>query len=212
MVNSVAGGAPCCTVIVALVKARSVIVSVQFEFGQPGAPAIGLFGGGLVVTVNVTLPFLTSDAGRDCEPETETGAGFCPGGCEFPEGLVQVAVAFAVAARFTRTSPAPSPANAPVAVSVRPLSVKDGLLPGGFRWTLLARAVAPAKHNTARGIPIFFVKPDMTVLPDLHELGKVLPRTVMQTARDIALLAIAHLRDLARNHLKAKAHKMTDIF
>jgi hypothetical protein len=133
MVNSVAGGVPCCTVIVALVKARSVIVSVQFGFGQPGAPAIGLFGGGWVVTVKVTLPFLTSDAGIACEPETETGAGFCPGGCEFPDGLVQMALALAVAARFTRTSPAPSPANAPAAVSVRPLSVKDGLLFGGFR-------------------------------------------------------------------------------
>lgn len=79
-VNTVASGVPCCTVMVALVKDRSVIVSVQLEFGQPGAPEIGLLGGGCVVTAKATVPFLICDAGIASEPETETEAGFCPGG------------------------------------------------------------------------------------------------------------------------------------
>ena len=78
-VNSVAGGEPCCTVRVAPVNDRSVMLSVQCEFGQPGAPGIGVTGG-LVVTLNDTLPFFTSEAGIASEPETDTGAGFCPGG------------------------------------------------------------------------------------------------------------------------------------
>ena len=52
----------CSTVIVALVNERSVMSSVQLEFGQPGAPAIGVTGG-LVVTLNGVFPFLISDAG-----------------------------------------------------------------------------------------------------------------------------------------------------
>src|SRR5690242_5542462 len=98
------------------------MLSVQFAFGQPGAPGIGDVGG-VVVTVNVVLPFLTSEAGIACEPATETGAGFCPGGCCLPDGFVQVAVAFAVAPKFTKIFPAPSPARAPLPVSVNPLSV-----------------------------------------------------------------------------------------
>ncbi|SRR6266498_4799936 len=113
--------------MVALVKERSVIDSVQLEFGQSGAPAIGVVGG-FVVTVKVTLPFLTSDAGIASDPETETGAGFRPGGRCCPDGLVQTAVEFAVALRLTSTSPDPNPANPPLPVSVSPLSVKPGEL------------------------------------------------------------------------------------
>jgi len=72
-------GAGCSTVIVALVKATFVIVSVQLELGQPGAPWIGLVGG-FVVTENVTLPLMIDDFGIDCEPVSVTDAGFCPGG------------------------------------------------------------------------------------------------------------------------------------
>jgi hypothetical protein len=65
--------------MVALVKDRSVISSVHIVLGQPGAPGMGVTGG-FVVTENATLPFLTSDAGIASEPETVTGAGFCPAG------------------------------------------------------------------------------------------------------------------------------------
>src|SRR5512135_2970258 len=52
----------CSTLMTALVNARSVIASVQFGFGQSGAPAIGVTGGS-VTTWKVTLPFSTSLAG-----------------------------------------------------------------------------------------------------------------------------------------------------
>ncbi len=71
----------CSTLITALVNDTSVIVSVQLEFGQPGAPGIGDTGG-LVVTLKETLPFLIADAGMACDPVRVTGAGFCPGGVE----------------------------------------------------------------------------------------------------------------------------------
>jgi len=68
------------TVIVALVNARSVIVSVHFELGHCGAPGIGLVGGS-VVTWNATFPFLSIDSeGMNWPPLTVVGAGFCPGG------------------------------------------------------------------------------------------------------------------------------------
>src|SRR6266849_10702212 len=74
--TTVPGG--CWTVTVALTKARSVMVSVQLEFGHSGAPGIGLVGGE-VVTPNATFPFLTSWAGMPTLPDTVTRAGFCPG-------------------------------------------------------------------------------------------------------------------------------------
>jgi hypothetical protein len=67
------------SVIVADVNAMSVIVSVQFGFGQSGAPAIGVVGAPVVVAI-VTLPFLMSPAGTAVEPVTSTSAGFCPAG------------------------------------------------------------------------------------------------------------------------------------
>lgn len=60
--TTVPGG--CSIVIVALVKARSVIASVHRGFGQSGAPAI-VADGAVVVTSKVTVPFLTSLAGMD---------------------------------------------------------------------------------------------------------------------------------------------------
>jgi hypothetical protein len=55
---------PCETVIVALVKSRSVISAVQLLFGQPACAAVGWLGG-LVVTLKLTFPFLTSLDGMD---------------------------------------------------------------------------------------------------------------------------------------------------
>ena len=95
--------AGCSTVIVAEVNAISVIASVQFGFGQSGAPATGV-SGGAVVTENDTLPFFTSSAGIAWLPVVVTGAGFCPGGWLLPEGLVQVAVGFPVALKPMSTS------------------------------------------------------------------------------------------------------------
>jgi hypothetical protein len=120
--TTVPGG--CSTVIVALVNATSVIVSVQFGFGQPGAPAIGDTGPS-VVTLNVVLPFLISLAGMDWLPVRVTSAGFCPG-ASLPPWFVQVAVTDPVAVKVTSTSPFPNPASSPAAVRVRPLSVKAG--------------------------------------------------------------------------------------
>jgi hypothetical protein len=61
----------CSTVIDADVNATSVMISVQFGLGQPGAPGIGLTGAE-VVTLNDTLPFLISDAGIPCTPVSVT--------------------------------------------------------------------------------------------------------------------------------------------
>ena len=82
--------AGCSTVIVALVNAISVIVSLQLELGQSGAPGIG-DAGARVVTLNGVLPFLISLAGIATLPVTSTGAGFCPGTLLWPPGFVQVA-------------------------------------------------------------------------------------------------------------------------
>ena len=66
------------TVIVAEVKARSVMSCLQFGLGQPGAPGTGVCGV-FVVTMKATLPFLISLAGMDCVPVTVSSAGFWPG-------------------------------------------------------------------------------------------------------------------------------------
>jgi hypothetical protein len=68
----------CSTVNVALVKATSSMDSVQFEFGQSGAPAI-VAGADVVRTLNGVVPFLSSDSGITCVPVSVIGAGFCPG-------------------------------------------------------------------------------------------------------------------------------------
>lgn len=64
--------------IVADVKARSSIDSVQLVLGQSGAPGMSV-GGAVVVTLNGVQPFLISLAGIACDPDTVIGAGFCPG-------------------------------------------------------------------------------------------------------------------------------------
>ena len=70
--------AGCSTVIVAEVNANSLMLSVQFGFGQPGAPGMGVVGA-VVTTENVVVPFLISEAGIATLPVTVVGAGFCPG-------------------------------------------------------------------------------------------------------------------------------------
>ena len=54
----------CSTVIVAVVNDRSVISSVQFGLGQPGAPGM-IVTGAMVVTLKGVLPFLIASAGID---------------------------------------------------------------------------------------------------------------------------------------------------
>ena len=126
MTVSTTVGVGCSTVIVALVKDMSVMISVHAELGQSGAPGIGLTGG-FVVTLNGVLPFLISLAGMDTLPVTVTGAGLCPGAWNvLPPGLPHVPVGFATADKFTKTSPNPSPESSPEPLSVRPLSVKMG--------------------------------------------------------------------------------------
>ena len=68
--------APCWeSVIVADVNATSVMFSVQFAFGQSGAPGIGVTGAAVVVVI-VTFPFLMSLAGIEVDPVKVTSAGF----------------------------------------------------------------------------------------------------------------------------------------
>lgn len=155
----------CTTVIEALVKDMSMIASVQLEPGQSGAFGIGFGVGGFVVTVNATVPFLISDAGIDVEPVTVTCAGFFPWGWFFPDGLVQVALGFAVALSKIERSSFPSPASAALALSVSPLSVKEGL-PGGFKCTLAAYAAVPnSRARAAAGIRRLPEKVDICILP-----------------------------------------------
>src|SRR6266508_2519596 len=84
------------TVIVALVKATSVMSSVHWELGQSGAPGIGETGSA-VSTPKLRLPFLISLPGMASTPVKTTSAGFCPGGWVPPAGLVHVAVGWPVA-------------------------------------------------------------------------------------------------------------------
>jgi len=166
--------AGCSTVMAALVKDTLVIASVHLWLGQPGAPGIGLTGAFVISWPKCTVPFLICDCGSDCTPVSTTGAGFCPGGCFFPPGLVQVAVGFPVAERVTRMSPLPSPARSPDAESVRPLSVNTSwaFFPP-FKWTLPAEAVAaiaaPAKNTIAiistLAFLIILVSPSSFVCP-----------------------------------------------
>jgi hypothetical protein len=96
------------SLIVAEVKDTSVMTSVQFGFGQPGAPGTGLTGAAVVVEM-VTFPFLMSPAGTGVAPTSVTGAGFCPGAW-FPPWFVHVEVVPPVAVRTCRVSKFPRPA------------------------------------------------------------------------------------------------------
>src|SRR5919198_1477453 len=69
---------PCTTVIVALVKATSVISASQLLFGQPPCLPVGS-AGAPVVTLKATFPFLISEAGMLCVPVSVTEPGFWPG-------------------------------------------------------------------------------------------------------------------------------------
>jgi hypothetical protein len=143
------------TVIVALVNARSVMRSVHDEFGQSGAPGIGVVGG-WVVTANVTLPFLTSLAGMDWLPVTCTGAGFCPGTLQVPEGLQHCPVGLALADKITSTSPLPSPVREAVELSVSPASLNAGSVFGPpLRCTFAATASTVQASNP--GIMIAYI-------------------------------------------------------
>lgn len=95
--------------IVADVKLTSVIVSVQPEFGQPGAPGTGDAGASVDVMM-VTFPFLMSSASTGVAPTSVTGAGFWPGASFDPDGVVHVETVFPVAVRTWRLSKFPSPA------------------------------------------------------------------------------------------------------
>ena len=97
------------SLIVAEVKATSVMFSVHCGLGQPGAPGIGVTGAPVVVVI-VTFPFLMSPAGTAVAPVSVTAAGFWPGGCVAPAGLVQVAVGFPVADKVWSVSKFPRPA------------------------------------------------------------------------------------------------------
>src|SRR6266536_1067750 len=101
------------------------MVSVQCEFGQSGAPGMGLTGAA-VFTLNARFPFLMSLPGRPSTPVSVTSAGFWPGGCVAPAGLVHCDVGVPVAVTAMTTSPFPKPAIDPDAVRVTPLSVNDG--------------------------------------------------------------------------------------
>src|SRR5207248_11181123 len=107
------------------VKARSVIVWVQFGLGHPGAPGIGVVGA-VVVTRKATFPFLISLAGMASLPVTVSAAGFCPGAW-LPPWFVQVELTLAVALSVTSKSSLPRPARAPLAWSCRPLSKNEGI-------------------------------------------------------------------------------------
>lgn len=154
----------CSTVIVALVNIMSTMVSVQLEFGQSGAPGIGVVGAS-VNTLNGVLPFFISLSGIDNVPVTTTGAGFCPGAwCWFAPGFPQVAIGLATAVMVTSTSPFPRPESSPAALSVKPLSVNAGsaFLPP-FRWTLealtgaiAARRVRQTRTAIGKAFRIFF--------------------------------------------------------
>lgn len=139
----------CSTVMMALVNARSSMVSVQRLFGQSGAPAMTA-DGATVTTLNGVKPFLNSSSGIAWLPVTVIGAGFCPGGRFSPvPGLMHEEVTSAAATRVTNTSPLPSPAICPEALRVRPPSKNDGsaFFPP-LRWTLAANAGAASAPTT----------------------------------------------------------------
>ncbi len=128
-----------------------VIVSVQPELGQSGAPGTTCGAvGATVVTENEDLPKWMLAPGMVDEPVAVplVVTGLRPvGWVPFP-GLEQEPVPeiFAGALRLTVTSPFPSPAISPAAVNVLPLSV---YVVAGFlvKWTLPAEAT-PTRAST----------------------------------------------------------------
>jgi len=128
----------CHTLILALVQVILVIVSVQLEFGQSGAPGTGE-AGGLVVTLNEALPFFTEPAGTIPVP-LAVKFGFWPGTLLEPPGFVQSRFAVPLASSATTMSPFPSPARAPAALSVRALLLEVNTGLPCLKWALAASA------------------------------------------------------------------------
>src|ERR671911_337358 len=152
--TTVPGG--CSTVIVALVKATSVISASQRLFGQPPSLPVGS-AGAPVTTLNVTLPFLISLAGMLCVPVRVTDPGFCPG-ASLPPGLVQVVVGVPAAVRVTVMFSLPRPESAPEEDNVRPLSVKVGSALPGLKFTAAlatAAVIATSSSDTTAIMPNF---------------------------------------------------------
>ena len=138
----------CSTFSVALVKATSSIDSVQFVFGQSGAPAM-VAGADVVRTSNGVVPFLISDAGIFSVPVKVIGAGFCPGAAFVPL-FVQVEVTLPVAVNVITTSALPRPDSAPEARRYKPPSKNDGFaFAPPFRWTLDAETAEMVSANVA---------------------------------------------------------------
>ena len=65
----------CSTTMVALVNPRWVMFSLEFGFGQSGAPGIGE-SGSFVSTSKATFPFWIAPSGIASLPVTVIGAGF----------------------------------------------------------------------------------------------------------------------------------------
>src|SRR5262245_3472151 len=84
------------TVILALVNVMWVITAVQLSFGHPPSVPVAGCGGGFVVTLKKTVPFLMSLAGIAWVPVTAICWGFCPGAW-LPPWFVQVVDGIAVA-------------------------------------------------------------------------------------------------------------------
>src|SRR5215208_7540960 len=151
--TTVPGG--CSTMIVALVKATSVISASQLLFGQPPCFPVGS-AGAPVTTLKATLPFLIEPAGMLCVPVRVTSPGFCPG-ASLPPGLVQVTVGVPVAVSWTVMSSLPRPESEPEEDNVRPSSVKVGFALPGLKFTAAlatAAVMATSSSDTTAIMPI----------------------------------------------------------
>jgi hypothetical protein len=111
-------------VMVADVKAMSVIAVDQLALGHPACAGVGCAGGS-VVTLKARLPFLISLAGSDWLPVTVASPGFWPGAW-LPPWFVHVVVGSAVAVSVISTSPLPRPARDPLAFRTSPWSANCG--------------------------------------------------------------------------------------
>ena len=133
-------------VVLKFEKITSLMSSVQFAFGHPGAPGIGVTGPP-VSTLKPTLPFLISDPGIAWSPPRVTTAGFCPGAWCWPP-FVQVATGCPCAVNWMTRSPFPSPVSAPVAFRVSPpsVNVNGGLF---LKWTFAATAADTPRTSAA---------------------------------------------------------------
>jgi hypothetical protein len=134
------------TVTVKFVNEMLVICAVQFPFGQPASCAVGC-GGGCVVTLKLTVPFLIEDAGMASVPPSVTWAGFWPGAW-VPPLLVQVAVGVPVAERLTVTSALPRPLSLPDTVNDNAVVLVETL------WKVTAAIATAAVTPATRIAPV----------------------------------------------------------